>query len=886
MPSPISDPADRVLASHVLATGQVSQVQLDACLEIQRQAPDRPALITVLQRQGLVRAAGPDEDEVETLKTDGPAPAGPPVGSDAPTQKLANPAPPVIPVRARPANAGEVAPTLPQAPGGGPVVGRGPATPLQRAPTVRDQPPPPRRAPKPSRAAGPAGPGPGSDSAPGSDSGSGSRGRPPGLPATIGRYPVIAKLGRGATGTVYRARHPSLPRDVAIKKLHASLAAEPGAVERFRREANALARLDHPGIVRVLEAGQDADGRPFIVTTFVEGESLEEVFEREPPPALALAEIVAELARGIAHAHGRDIIHRDLKPANVLIGKDGRPRLADLGLARALGETTLTATGTSVGTPEYMAPEQVDPRLGEVGPAADVFALGAILYRGVCGDPPFVGASAQATVARLLTAKPEPPRKIDPELPAPLEAIILRCLARQADDRYESATALAQDLDRFLQGEPVLTRSTGAGLARLGRAIRRRPALAIAALLLIGAIVMAALTFLGGRDGPDSGTGTGTGTDTDTDTDTGTDTATDTGTGTDTDTDTDTDTGTDTGTDTAPDSATEQPIGTVVADFLAHGDHVNAVAWSPDGTRIATCGDDGTMLVWDVTALDDGSPERVTDHFIADTKLEDLAWHPDGEHIAFVVSDVDDHLEGARPEGVERRSVPEVRVVRVAGKTTSIVLDGKLSARSSPADAVAWGPDGARLFVAAHRRLRIYDWTPPRDFRSELELDASLRDVAVHADGLAIAASSRVLLVDLEAGRGRSLGVHDESVRAVAWSSDGRLLASASEDGEARVWGPAGATVGSPAVSEREGTIRDLAWRPDTATLATGQNSGTFQTGSIRLWEHPWKTSRLVFEVEAEDESCGTNALAWSPDGSRLAAGFDDGRVRIFAIDR
>jgi len=282
-----------------------------------------------------------------------------------------------------------------------------------------------------------------------------------GLPHVPG-YEVQGELGRGGVGVVYRAQHLRLNRSVALKMLLAGPYAQPEERARFLREAEAVAALRHPHIVQVYDAGE-MDGRPYFTMELVEGGSLAQKIAGMPQPARPAAELLAVVAEAVHAAHQNGIVHRDLKPANVLLTADGTPKISDFGLARQLeGGAELTLSGTPMGTPSYMAPEQARGDRKAIGPATDVYALGAILYELLTGRPPFRAASATATLQQVVADEPVPPARLNPQVPRDLQTICLKCLHKEPSRRYASAQALADDLNRFRRGEPVLARPVGA----------------------------------------------------------------------------------------------------------------------------------------------------------------------------------------------------------------------------------------------------------------------------------------------------------------------------------------------------------------------------------------------------------------------------------------
>jgi len=343
--------------------------------------------------------------------------------------------------------------------------------------------------------------------------------RPPAPPAVPG-YELIRVLGRGGMGVVYEARQISLNRHVALKMIRSAGKASDDALRRFRAEADAVARLDHPNIVRIYEFG-DVDGDPFFSLELVAGGPLSRRLAGNPQPAGDAAQVVEVLARAVQFAHERGVVHRDLKPANVLMVQPGDKvtlaqctlKVSDFGLAKCLGDDdpallgpTATASGVVLGTPAYMAPEQAAGLSREVGPVSDVYALGAILYELLTGRPPFRAASVVETLDQVRTQEPVPPSRLRPNLPRDLETICLKCLRKEPARRYASALALADDLRRYLDSKPILARPVGrVERARLWyrRSPRRAAAAGLIACLLLFIFIgspIAAWYYKGARD--------------------------------------------------------------------------------------------------------------------------------------------------------------------------------------------------------------------------------------------------------------------------------------------------------------------------------------------------------------------------------------------------
>jgi serine/threonine protein kinase/tetratricopeptide (TPR) repeat protein len=300
----------------------------------------------------------------------------------------------------------------------------------------------------------------------------------------LGDYELLEEVGRGGQGVVFRARQKSLNRTVALKVISLGQWASKAHVKRFRLEAEAAARLEHPGIVPIHEVGE-RDGSCYFSMKFVEGGQLDEVARREPMPIRRSVELIAKVARTVHHAHEHGILHRDIKPGNILLDAKGEPHLTDFGLARLVEtESTMTRTMEVLGTPSYMAPEQAVGNNAAVSSVTDVYGLGAVLYQLLTGHPPFAGGTTYETIKLVLDTEPRQPRQLNPKIDRDLSTICLKCLDKDPRRRYPSALALAEDLEHWFRHEPILARHTGI-FTRGRKWVRRNPTSALLAASLV-----------------------------------------------------------------------------------------------------------------------------------------------------------------------------------------------------------------------------------------------------------------------------------------------------------------------------------------------------------------------------------------------------------------
>jgi TolB-like protein/predicted Ser/Thr protein kinase/Flp pilus assembly protein TadD len=306
----------------------------------------------------------------------------------------------------------------------------------------------------------------------------------------LGDYELLEEIGRGGQGVVFRARQKSLNRIVALKVISLGQWASKAHLKRFRLEAEAAAKLEHPGIVPIHEVGE-RDGSCYFSMKFVEGGQLDEVARREPMPIRRAAELIAKVARTAHYAHEHGILHRDIKPGNILLDGKGEPHLTDFGLARLVeSESSITHTLDVLGTPSYMAPEQAVGNNAAVSSVTDVYGIGAVLYQLLTGHPPFAGGATYETIRLLLDTEPRPPRLLNSKVDRDLSTICLKCLEKDPKRRYPSALALAEDLERWLKHEPILARYAGI-IARGRKWVRRNPTSALLAASLVALAVAA-----------------------------------------------------------------------------------------------------------------------------------------------------------------------------------------------------------------------------------------------------------------------------------------------------------------------------------------------------------------------------------------------------------
>jgi WD40 repeat protein/serine/threonine protein kinase/tetratricopeptide (TPR) repeat protein len=747
--------------------------------------------------------------------------------------------------------------------------------------------------------------------------------RAPLLSQHVPGYEILGELGRGGMGVVYKARQLKLNRVVALKMILAGANADPQQLERFRAEAEAVARLQHPYIVQIYEISE-YDGCPFFSLEFVEGGSLAQKLTGAPQPPRLTAHFIRLVALAMHSAHQKGIIHRDLKPGNILLavpnehvsGSDsfhsemqgafhlyGIPKITDFGLAKHLDVQSQTRTGAIIGTPSYMAPEQAEGRAHAIGPATDVYGLGAIFYEMLTGRPPFESESSLTTIRQLLAEDPLRPSQLHLKLPSDLETICLKCLEKDPARRYHNAEALAADLERFLSDQPIEARPVG----RFGRSIkwmRRHPTrttvgivlvLAVLTLLTMGLVYhlrmesafeetqryaedsrqnLIRLHVAQGSSAMNSGDGF---------------TALlwftealrlDPGT-------------------LEHEEAHRQRIAALhkglpkPLQLWVHEGGVNDTRFSPDGKRVLTAGDDGYVRLWDsetgqaavsplrasaavvfavfsrdgkyiATAGREGTArvwdtvngQPITPPLIPGGKLSWIEFSPDGRLLATASG------EGAR----------------VWEATTGKPLTGQFQ-HSGAVNVAVFSPDGRWLSTAGDDGLvRIWDVADRKHTAIVLSHDRAVLCLAFSPDSKRIASGSAdytAQVWDVADGTpvGRRLR-HRDRVICVVFSPFGKRLLTSSEDNTARIWNVAD---GEPLVEplRHKSVIRWVAFSPDGCRVATAGDDNTSRVWNANSGEP------LTPPLRANGSF---NHVAFSPDGRCLATASDDGTARLWDV--
>jgi WD40 repeat protein len=727
------------------------------------------------------------------------------------------------------------------------------------------------------------------------------------LPSVPG-YEILGLLGHGGMGVVYRARQLGLNRIVALKMILGGAFATTKSLARFRAEAQAVARLQQPNIVQVFEIGE-VDGLPYFSQEYVEGGTLAAQLAGIPVEPRRAAGLCELLARAVQFAHEHGVVHRDLKPANILLTADGAPKIADFGLAKRLedGVTPATEAGLALGTPRYMAPEQLSPPAATnrppVGPASDIYALGAILYELLTGRPLYTGDTPLDVLVRVLHEDPRPPRSYRPEVPRDLETICLKCLAKNPGGRYASALHLAEDLHRFLVGEPVRARPPSV-LDRSGKFVRRNKALVgaaagIAAALAAGIVAtgLTALSEARQRRLADENARQA---------------------------------------EVARQEADQARLAAALAalgddNVREAADQLEAVpqrqrGWEwryasarlddsltvlrdagrwlvpcPAGERFASITDQGVRL-WDAAGGRPGAPltPDVPDDLLAvripagglvlaaeyrlgpvcvlgeDGRLRQRLSMPGKTHM---------HAWAFDPAGT-RLACAWLTDRRAKECALFDLATGRELVRFAPPGeeirGIAFSPDGRRLATGSDDRLvRVWDADSGACLKKFEGHTGLINSVAFRPDGGAVLSCSvdqSFRQWDLASGK-----VMDEryghvgQVTAAAYSPDGRWIASGGADGTVRYWSAAG----GPAVAVLHGhtaPVFRLAFSPDGSRVASVSRDSAGGVWEGRVWDGPGRGDPRILR----DHTNYVYPVAYSPDGRTMASGSWDHDIRLW----
>jgi len=694
---------------------------------------------------------------------------------------------------------------------------------------------------------------------------------PLGMSRVLGDYELVEELARGGMGVVYRARQISLDREVAVKVMLHGLLASADDVERFRAEAATAAGLKHPGIIAIHEVGE-IEGQYYFSMDLVAGRDLSSLTREGPLPVRQAAEVVAQISDAVQHAHDHGVLHRDLKPSNIILDAAGRPHVTDFGLARRAGaQNSLTQTGQMLGTPGYMSPEQASGKRA-IGPGADIYSLGALLYHLLTGRAPFTGETPSAILRQVEEREPVAPRSLNPTTPADLETICLKCLRKEPLRRYATARELSEDLARFLHHEPIRARPASP-LEHGWRWCRRRPALAAAlagiALLLVAITATSTLsarridylrreayTNLYAADMR-----------------------------------------------LAQQAVAESKFGVAVdllerhrpksgepdlrqfewyyfwdkcrsdeaATLGRHPAQAQRAAFSPDGRLAATAAAD--VMVWDV-----GS-RRLVHHFTSQGYVWSVAFSADGRRLAAAFQDValfcydvdkGHQIAALTNPGIQPLALAwnnDNRWLNVFGSGQSLAWDTdkgtvvKTNGLGKGIARLALAPE-AGIAVALSRTFDLSVWDMRKVCQlGELKLPAPIRSLAISPDGRRIVtgdyAGNLTVRQISKLQESRELSDHRGMIATVVFSPDGNLLATGGVDQLIHLWDTATWTRVNTLRGHRS-VIFAIAFSPNARWLISAD-----KTGEVKLWNSLTNTS--------DEVTSGSSGGALAADGSVLA---------------
>jgi WD40 repeat protein len=663
---------------------------------------------------------------------------------------------------------------------------------------------------------------------------------------TLPGYKIEGELGRGGMGVVYRAWQTLLNRPVALKVVLAGVQATPEQRVRFLAEAEVIAKLSHPNIVQVHDFGLSGE-QPFFALEFCAGGDLKSKLAGTPLEGKPAAELVAQLADAMAHAHAKGIIHRDLKPQNILLFDSAQqnpprergtfsfvPKITDFGLAKQ-GDNGMTATGIVMGTPSYMAPEQAEGQ--KVGPLADVYALGAILYECVTGRAPFVGPTAMNTMTLVVETEPIAPRQLNAQCPCDIETIVLKCLHKDPARRYESARALAEDLRRWLKGEPIVARPVGV-MERATKWVRRNPAPTVAVVASLLGLIGTSLALRHAQA------------------------------------------------ETARALANEQLAEAETK--RAEAGEANAQAKAAEVTKALGLAADHlavSNLQLAQFKYTEGNLARAFELLNAvPRERRHFEWHYLQRQFTGSALTLRGHTRCVNsvsfsPDGTRLASGSHDQTVRLWDARSGVEL-ATLKGHTSWVESVRFSPDGTRLVSGdGDGMIKLWD---AHSGAALLTLKGHMREVnsvSFSPDGTYLASSGHDDTVKLwDARNGVKLATlkgHTSQVKSVCFSPDGTRLASAGGEvnlGVIKLWNlRSGAELAT--LTGHTGCVTSVAFSPDGTRLASGSYDET-----VRLWDARSGAALLTLDEHTHDVS----SVSFSPDGTRLASADNFGAIKLW----